>query len=97
MKLQKFPLDNQTCIINIGSCKYNVTESKESLIRVKRSIFSIDGYTTKDLKFIWNRGSDLERKEPVTISPKLEMPDFSLKEYIVINCDRATSTGKFYD
>ena len=22
MRLQKFPLDNQTCAINIGSCKY---------------------------------------------------------------------------
>ena len=23
MKLQKFPLDNQTCAINIGSCKFS--------------------------------------------------------------------------
>ena len=23
MKLQKFPLDNQTCVVNIGSCQYS--------------------------------------------------------------------------
>jgi hypothetical protein len=23
MKLQKFPLDNQTCVVNIGSCMLN--------------------------------------------------------------------------
>lgn len=30
MKLQKFPLDNQTCTINIGSCKK--TNRKKNLI-----------------------------------------------------------------
>lgn len=53
----------------------------------------LDGYTTKDVKFVWNNGTEKERKDPVTISSKLEMPDFSLKEYMVVNCDRATSTG----
>ena len=28
MKLQKFPLDNQTCIINIGSCKFSFERSQ---------------------------------------------------------------------
>jgi hypothetical protein len=52
-----------------------------------------DGYTTKDLKFIWNRGTDDEKKVPVTINTKLEMPDFALKDLTVINCDRETATG----
>lgn len=46
------------------------------------------------MKFIWNNGTELEKKDPLTINTKLEMPDFSLKEFNVFSCDRTTSTGK---
>lgn len=28
MKLQKFPLDNQTCVVNIGSCTLSIFKRK---------------------------------------------------------------------
>ncbi|CAF0844269.1 unnamed protein product [Brachionus calyciflorus] len=71
MKLQKFPLDNQTCTINIGSF----------------------GYTLKDIKFEWKKNVD--GSPSVTISNKLEMPDFILTTHNSSVCQRKTSTGSY--
>ncbi len=39
MKLQKFPLDNQTCIINIGSCKLDLILIKSNYLNLFRERF----------------------------------------------------------
>lgn len=44
----------------------------------------------KDIKFVWQEG------KPVTISPKLEMPDFILTAHNNTVCQRKTSTGIYY-
>jgi hypothetical protein len=48
-----------------------------------------DGYALKDIRFEWSQTSN----EPVTISNKLEMPDFILTSYNATVCQRKTSTG----
>ena len=51
-----------------------------------------DGYTTKDIRFDWLKSDS----EPVTISSKLEMPNFMLTWHDNVVCERQTSTGKYF-
>ena len=44
----------------------------------------------KDIKFVW------QDEKPVTISPKLEMPDFILTAHNNTVCQRKTATGNFF-
>ena len=90
MKLQKFPLDNQTCIINIGSCMSHICLFffNHFSILIEYVFFFIDGYAMKDIIFIWKDG------KPVSINDNLEMPDFMLTSHNSSTCLRKFSTGK---
>ena len=48
-----------------------------------------DGFTLKDIKFDWFKNN------PVTISNKLEMPDFVLTSHNASMCNRITATGEY--
>lgn len=74
-----------TCkdLYNVFNC-YNKND--------KSSIFFFqDGYTLKDIRFAWNPST--ANTDPVTISNKLEMPDFILTTHNSTVCQRKTSTG----
>jgi hypothetical protein len=84
MKLQKFPLDNQTCVVNIGSCTYF------SLNRTKRKSFFLDGFATNDLAFFWD---EAQNTSAIRVNEDLEMPDFVLTYHEAKYCNRTTATG----
>ena len=90
MKLQKFPIDNQTCTINIGSCRlFESIYLYNSIFLFTFFLYFIDGFTLKDIKFDWFKNN------PVTISNKLEMPDFVLTSHNASMCNRITATGEY--
>ena len=51
-------------------------------------VYFKDGFLLKDLQFDWIE------KNAVTISEKLEMPDFVLVNHVSRRCEQKTATGK---
>lgn len=88
MKLQKFPLDNQTCVVNIGSCKsfYSIFQ----LNRTTMQFFSLDAFSTNDLAFYWDATPNTSA---IRVNEDLEMPDFVLSNLEAKYCNRTTATG----
>jgi hypothetical protein len=84
MKLQKFPLDNQTCVVNIGSCMCFYSLHK------KRTSSFLDAFATNDLAFFWE---ETQNVSAIRVNEDLEMPDFVLSNHEARYCNRTTATG----
>ncbi|KAI1289871.1 Glutamate-gated chloride channel [Halotydeus destructor] len=67
MNLRFFPLDLQTCSIQMASY----------------------GYTTEDLIFLWKEG------DPVQITKSLNLPKFTLLNFLTSYCTSRTNTGAY--
>ena len=48
----------------------------------------LDGWTTKDLVFLWSRD------KPVQVNENLKLPRFTLEQYTIGECNSNTTTGK---
>lgn len=90
MKLQKFPLDNQTCVVNIGSCMYSSMEFLEGGFVIEL----LDAFATNDLAFFWDETPNVSA---IRVNEDLEMPDFVLSNHEAKYCNRTTATGKLLD
>ena len=85
MKLQKFPLDNQTCVVNIGSCmSFAFKKITDTDICIS------DAFATNDLAFFWE---DIQNVSAIRVNEDLEMPDFVLSNHEARYCNRTTATG----
>ena len=55
MHLARFPLDEQTCHLNLASC-----ESCSLHSSVRNCLYSEDGWTKKDLIYVWKTEGALQ-------------------------------------
>jgi len=88
MKLQKFPLDNQTCVVNIGSCMCHFFQQKKR--KRNETVMFLDGFDTNDLAFFWE---NIQNTSAIRVNEDLEMPDFVLSNHEARYCNRTTATG----
>jgi hypothetical protein len=84
MNLKLYPLDRQTCPMQISSC-----ELKNGFLILK-NIFCPDGWATDDLVYMW------KNQDPVQIGKGISLSRFVIEKYSSDYCNVKTSTGKLY-
>ena len=82
MNLKLYPLDRQTCPMQIASCKLHKWNLWIFLIKM-----FLDGWATDDLVYIW------KRENPVQIGKGISLPRFVIEKYSSDYCNVKTSTG----
>ena len=96
MYLALFPLDEQTCVLDIASCKWILLKHNEWKVSVlspevlngKIILINVDGWAKSDVEYIW-------KENPVQLAGNLSLPGgFKLGAFGSENCDVVTSTGK---
>ncbi|PWA18778.1 hypothetical protein CCH79_00005616 [Gambusia affinis] len=89
MDLKNFPMDVQTCIMQLESCEYS-HPVKQTDQHADPLLSSPVGYTMNDLIFEW------DEKGAVQVADGLTLPQFILKEEKDLRyCTKHYNTGKF--
>ena len=86
MHLALFPLDEQTCTLDVASCKnaFSILHSTALIF-----LFIPDGWTKNDLVYVWKEGN------PVQLAGNLSLPGgFKLGAFGSQYCDVITATGQ---
>jgi hypothetical protein len=85
MHLALFPLDEQTCTLDVASCKIDLA----FYILQLTFNFIPDGWTKNDLVYVWKEGN------PVQLAGNLSLPGgFKLGAFGSQYCDVITATGQ---
>ena len=82
MELNKYPLDDQICTMEIASCKYPPTTD----IAILYSVLIVSK-TMRELILKWS-------PEPVKLSPEVKMPQFRVENVIAETCDESAVLGE---
>ena len=87
MYLALFPLDEQTCNLDIASCKFT---QNQLIFRVEyKTLKFLDGWAKSDVEYVWKDGN------PVQLANNLSLPGgFKLGAFGSEYCDVVTATGK---
>ena len=80
MELNKYPLDDQICTMEIASCKIS------HLTAFFTSHFPVSK-TTRELVLKWS-------PQPVKLSPEVKMPQFKVQDVIAEECDESAVLGE---
>ena len=91
MHLALFPLDEQTCNLDIASCElFSITQGSADMLIRKLCILHVaaaDGWAKDDLVYIW-------QEDPVQLAKNLTLPGgFKLGAHGSRICDVVTTTG----
>ena len=85
MYLALFPLDEQTCNLDIASCKFD----ESGLYTSPNYSQTLDGWAKSDVEYVWKDGN------PVQLAANLSLPGgFKLGAYGPKMCDVVTATGE---
>ncbi|ODN05181.1 Glutamate-gated chloride channel, partial [Orchesella cincta] len=94
MNYKKFPFDRQTCAIRLASCEklnqITSCHSRNYYVCHALIMFIPDGYTTRDLVYIWDRDNPVQRT-----ADGETMPTYRLEKVTPDYCDSITSTGSY--